>query len=117
MGEEKFEINRTAVTTSSFSVLIQISGYTNIRILNVRFIAIDADFPHHVNSFDNVPVNYLAGPLVNISEGTFDTIQVYRNTINFTLQSAGHPYSTFSTPLSNNKIILFLTSLFHEGIN
>jgi hypothetical protein len=28
-----FEVNRTALTTTSFSVLVQISGFTNIWVL------------------------------------------------------------------------------------
>ena len=45
--------------------------------------------------------------------------QTYTNTINYTLQaqSIGSSYVTFSTPLSNNKILLFMTSLFISGDN
>lgn len=111
-----WEINRTVVTTSSFSVLVQISGFTNLRFLTVRFIAIDIFFPHNLNSYDNVPVNYSAGPLVNISvKGTTTSPSIYTNTINFTQQSAGRLYQYFSTPLSSNKILLFMTSFFHSG--
>lgn len=83
LASEMFEINRTDVTTSSFSVLIQITGYTNINKMTVRFVAIDKDFPHHVNSYDNVPANYSAGPFVNISDQT-PNINRYENIINFT---------------------------------
>ncbi len=43
--------------------------------------------------------------------------QTYTNTINYTLQaqSIGSSYVTFSTPLTNNKILLFMTSLFING--
>lgn len=113
-----WEINRTGLTTSSFSVLIQIVGFTNLNFLTVRFIAVDALFPHNLNSFDNVPVNYSAGPLVNISvKGTTTLPSIYSNTINFTKQSTGLRYSYFSTPLSSNKILLFMTSFFHSGSN
>ena len=109
-----FEINRTGLTTSSFSVLVQISGTTNINYLTVRFIAVDVLFPHSLNSYDNVPVNYSAGPLTNISvKGTTAFPSIYTNTINFTQQSASFQYKYFSTPLSSNKILLFLTSYFH----
>lgn len=37
---------------------MKISGYTNIVFLGIRFIAISKLFPHHLNTFDNVPVNY-----------------------------------------------------------
>ena len=91
-----WEINRTGLTTSSFSVLIQIVGITNLRFLTVRFIAVDIFFPHYLNSYDNVPVNYSAGPLVNISvKGTTTSPSFYTNTINFTKQSAGRQYRYF----------------------
>ena len=35
--------------------------------MTVRYIAIDVAFPHHVNAFDSIPVNYMAGPLTNIT--------------------------------------------------
>ena len=60
-GQERFEIERVDLTASSFEVSVQIVGVTNIWILNVPYIAIDPEFPHHLNSFDNVPVNYSAG--------------------------------------------------------
>ena len=67
MGQEIFEIRREDLTASTFRVSVQIYGVTNIWILNVPYIAIDPDFPHHLNSFDNVPVNYNAGSLTNIT--------------------------------------------------
>ena len=67
--EEKFEVNRTGLTLTTFSVLVQIQGYTNIWKMNVPFIAIDPTFPHHLNSFDNVPVNY-GSTLFNITTAT-----------------------------------------------
>ncbi len=71
-----------------------------------------------MNSFDNVPVQYNNGALVNISSLSL-TVQTYQNTINYTLQaqSIGSTYTNFSTPLSNNKILLFLTSIFISGVN
>jgi hypothetical protein len=32
----------------------------------VPYIAIDPAFPHHLNSFDNVELNYSSGPLVHL---------------------------------------------------
>lgn len=37
---------------------MDIIGTTNLYILNVPYIAVDPTFPHHLNSFDNVPINY-----------------------------------------------------------
>ena len=43
---------------------IQIFGVTNLWILSVAYLAVDPTFPHHLNSFDNVPINYTAGNIV-----------------------------------------------------
>ncbi len=47
------------------------------------------------------------------------TVKTYSNTINYTLQaqSIGSSYTTFSTPLTNNKILLFMTSMYISGVN
>jgi hypothetical protein len=56
--EETFEIRKLSLDASSFTVQVDIIGSTNIYILNVPYLAVDPTFPHHLNSFDNVPVNY-----------------------------------------------------------
>lgn len=111
-----FEVNRTGLTTTAFSVLVQITGFTNIWVMEVRFIAISKNFPHHLNSFDNVPINYNGPPISNLSMNSTSTV-TYTNTIDYSAQAAatGSTYTTFSTPLSNNKILLFMTSLFIVG--
>ena len=43
---------------------MQIVGSTYIHRLNVPYIGIDPAFPHRVNSFDNVALNYSDAPLV-----------------------------------------------------
>lgn len=96
-------------------MLVQIIGTTNILRLNVPYIAIDPTFPHHLNSFDNVPVNYSAGLLTGIS--TTAPSSTYVNTINYTQQAAGLNYTTFQAPFSRNKILLFMTSIFFYGTN
>ena len=45
---------------------IQIYGWTNLWILSVAYLAVDPTFPHHLNSFDNVPINYTAGNIVRL---------------------------------------------------
>ena len=65
---------------------VEIIGVTNIWLLNVPYIAIDPSFPHHLNSFDNVPVNYSNSNLVNISTKS-TTLQTYTNRINYTQQA------------------------------
>lgn len=67
LGEEHYEVARSGLTASSFTVEVEIHGITNIYLLNVAYVAVDYDFPHHVNTFDNVPVNFTFGNLVNIS--------------------------------------------------
>lgn len=89
-----FEVNRTGLTPTSFTVRVQILGFTNIWLMKVRYIAIDAAFPHKLNSFDNVPINYLNGPITNISVQT-PVLTFYTNTINFTEQSIASGYSNY----------------------
>ena len=106
------------MSASSFSVAVQIVGITNIYILNVPFIAIDPLFPHDLNSFDNVPVNYGAGSLTNITVRDTINTRYYSNTINYTTQvGLSSVYDSFLTPFNRNKILTFLTSLFIKSTN
>ena len=111
MGQEIFEIRREDLTASTFRVSVQIYGVTNIWILNVPYIAIDPTFPHHLNSFDNVPINYNAGSLSNITVASKTQVQTYTNEINYTVQAASRSYKEFKEPLENNKILLFICAL------
>jgi hypothetical protein len=98
-------------------VAIQIVGSTYIHVLCVSFIGIDPTFPHHLNSFDNVPVNY-GSTLVNITAQNSINTLYYSNTINYTQQVGGSTiYDKFLTPLSRNKVLLFMTSMFIIGNN
>lgn len=113
-----FEVNRTALSGTSFSVLVQIWGNTDIWIIVVRYIAVDMAFPHHLNSFDNVPVNYNNGALNAWTTRSPTSLITYTNTINYTTQatSIGSPYTTFpSSSLSNIKILMFMTSMYFDG--
>ena len=98
LGQERFEIRRISLTDSTFRVAVQIYGVTNIHILNVPYIAIDPDFPHHLNSFDNVPLNYNNGALTNITTGS-SSIKSYTNIVNYTYQATGMTYTRFKQPL------------------
>lgn len=106
---------RLALTASSLTVKMQISGNTNLWLFTVRYITIDKLFPHHLNSFDNVPVNY-GGLLTNITAPSTQP-KYYTNIVNYTSQAAGFTYNTFTLPYSNFKILLFLTSFFIDGNN
>lgn len=83
-------------------------------MLGVSYIAIDPTFPHHLNSFDNVPVNYSSGNLVNVTSKQ-SSAQTYTNTIDYSVQAASRTYNQFSLPLTNNKIMMFMTTIFEEG--
>ena len=105
------------MTASTFSVAVQIEGSTYIYVLCVPFIGIDPTFPHHLNSFDNVPVNY-GSTLVNITAQDPVNTLYYTNTINYTQQVGGSSiYNKFLTPFSRNKVLLFMTSMFIRGNN
>lgn len=101
------------MTTTNFAVSVKIFGITNIWMLEVRYIAISKSFPHHLNSFDNVPVNYTYGPLINVTTASM-SVKTFTNTINYTIQAGtiGSIYTQFSLPLTNNKILLFMTSMY-----
>jgi hypothetical protein len=116
MASEYFEVNKTSLSGTAFSVMVQISGITNIWLLGVRYIAISPDFPHHLNSFDNVPVSY-GSILVNISNRS-PSLQYYTNVINYTDQAAaqGYAFNKFAMPYDNFKILIFMTSLFQGGM-
>jgi hypothetical protein len=91
---------------------VEIFKVTNIQILNVPYIAIDPSFPHHINTFNDVPINYNAGPLTNITTRSTTQTQIYINTINYTLQNnPSSNYKTFPEPLSKCKVIFFMSAL------
>ena len=110
-GQEIFEIRREQLTASTFTVSVQIFGVTNIWTLNVPYIAIDPLFPHHLNSFDNVPISYNdPNGLVNVtSRKMYQTS--YTNVINYTQQASDRTYKTFQEPLSNNKVLLYICAI------
>lgn len=98
---------------------MQIRGTTVIWLLTVRYIAIDDAFPHHLNSFDNVPVNYSNGQLRNITQSS-SSLKYYVNKVNYTKQCIANGYTTykyFTQPYTNFKILLFITSIFIDGDN
>lgn len=97
-------------------MLVQISGFTNIWILSVRYFAISKLFPHHLNVFDNVPINYGSGALVNVTTASTGP-KTYTNIINYTAHATAlaYTYRLFSLPLTNCKVIPFITTLFVTG--
>ena len=67
MGQEYFEVRKIALDSTSFTVAVQIYGVTNVVALSVAYLAVEPSFPHHLNTFDNVPLNYSSGDLVHLS--------------------------------------------------
>ncbi len=65
MGQEFYEIKKIGLTQGTFTVQIQIYGVTNIWLLAVAYLAVEPTFPHHFNTFDNVPLNYSSGDIVS----------------------------------------------------
>jgi hypothetical protein len=59
-----FEVRRENLTASTFGVSIQATNLSNIFNLAVPYLAVDPLFPHHLNSFDNVALNYSSPTLV-----------------------------------------------------
>ena len=113
-----YEIRRLNLTATTFKVQVDIIGFTSIYVLAVSYIAIDPTFPHHLNSFDNVPINY-GTTLVKkiyyfkVNYTTASTsIQYFSNTINYTQQASGRKYTKFTYPLSGNKILFYVCSLY-----
>lgn len=96
---------------------VKIAGVTNVWIIGVRYIVIDSTFPHHLNSFDNVPVNYGNGALKNITVSSKSETS-YTNRINYTAQANAKGYlkNKFVAPYSNYKFLLFITSLYIDGL-
>ena len=110
-GVEQFEIRREGLTAATFSVAVQIYGSTYIWMLGVPYLAIDPTFPHRLNSFDGVPLNYSNGNLVNVTDKNPSTKLYYSNTINYTQQAGASSYRTFVEPISNHRILLFMMAL------
>ena len=115
LGQEFYEIRKEDLTLSTFTVSIQIYGVTNIWILNVAYIAVDPAFPHHLNSFDNVPLNYSNGDIVNITSKSTSKVNYYTNYINYTAQADGRTFRYFTDPLTSNHIVLYISALWIRG--
>ena len=64
MMQEFNEIRKIGLTSATFTVEVEIFGYTNLWVLNVAYLAAEPTFPYHLNSFDNVPIDYTSGNIV-----------------------------------------------------
>lgn len=84
----------------------------------MMYIVVSKLFPYHLNLFNNIRANYPNLILSNITNSrTFTTY--YTNIINYTLQANNFncPKNTFSLPLTNNRILIFLNKMNIEGDN
>lgn len=95
-----------------------INGTTNIRIMALQYLAVDRSFPYHLNTFNDVPVNY-SNPLTNITiaAGGNNTIRSYRNYFNYTdlANSIGSSYTVFGSNLAKCDVVLFLCAIFNKA--
>lgn len=71
-----FEVRRENLTASTFGVSIQATNLSNIFNLAVPYLAVDPLFPHHLNSFDNVALNYTSPTLVLLKTNSDEFIYV-----------------------------------------
>lgn len=93
-------------------MVITILGTSKFFELELRYIAINSDFPYHINAYSNDVQSY-KGPVV-IPAMTTSTYFA-----NYTAQAQNFPFHTF-TPLangdfSNNKILLFIACWSYDG--
>ena len=100
------------LTTTSFTVFTLISGFTNVRIMTLQYLAVDRSFPYHLNVFNDIPVNYSGPSLSNISNSNTGQ-RTYTNTINYTLLSntIGSSHITFGSNLASNYVALYLCGI------
>lgn len=111
-----YEVTKTAITNRDITIQARVLGISRIWVLEVRYFVVSKTFPHLLNTFDNVPVNLSSGAITNISTYSLST-KTYTNTFNFNTQSTGtgSTYTSFAAPLSNNKIVVFPTTLYLSG--
>jgi hypothetical protein len=92
------------------------NGFTHIRILILQYLAVDRSFPYHLNIFNDIPVNYTKGNIVNITTSTSVTT-FYENKINYTVLASTIPtnFKNFGLNLGRNFVALYLSSIYNAG--
>jgi hypothetical protein len=92
------------------------NGYTHIRILILQYLAVDRSFPYHLNIFNDIPINYTKGNLVNITQSSTATT-FYENTINYTVlaNTITTNFKQFGANLARNFVALYLSSIYNAG--
>jgi len=109
-------MDNTGTTPTGFTIYTMINGITNIRIFTIAYMAIDPSYPYHLNTFNNIEVNYTTGgPITNISTGT--GTRTYTNTINYTqiANAYGYTFKTFGSNLAKDLVALYLSAIYNSG--
>jgi hypothetical protein len=110
-------LTRSSLTTTAFSIFTYLEGFTNLRILNIMYIAFAKPmFPYHLNIFSDIAANYSNGNLSTITTGTGS--RTYTNTINYTTlaNSISSSFTSFSSTLTNSKVLLYLSGVFVASV-
>ncbi len=104
------------MNTTQFKLFTAITGFTNLRILSLQYLAVSRDFPYHLNTFNNIDANFSKGPLTNISR-TQNGNRFYLNKINYTVLAGtiGSTYTKFGTNLLKNYVGMYLCAIFNAG--
>lgn len=84
---------------------------------DISYISIDRDFPFSLDNLNNIELNYTS-PFVILSNLYIQSTAMlssvtanYTQIYNYNLMNNNYFYRQFVTPLSQNKIITFLTTL------
>lgn len=111
-----YEVTKVAITNRDITIKARVLGVSRIWVLEVRYFVVSKAFPYFINTFDNVPLNLSSGAITNITTYSITT-KTYTNTIDFSVQSvgSGSPYTSFGLPLTDNKIVIFPTTLYLAG--
>ncbi len=76
----------------------------------------DRSFPYHLNIFNDVPINFTRGNLVNITQSS-TVSRFYENTINYTIlaNTITTNFKKFGANLARNFVALYLSSIYNKG--
>jgi hypothetical protein len=113
---ENFALSRTGLNNKNFSIYTIIEGYTNIRILNMIYLAVDRSFPYHLNTFNDVEANFSDTALGVISSSDSGE-RSYTNTINYTELAAtiGATNNRFGSNINKCHVALYLSAIFNKA--
>jgi hypothetical protein len=102
-----------SATATSLQITVTVVNYTMLQQFTFGYLAIDMNFPYHLNVLNNIAITYLNTPLTIFSIPNPNP-QIYTNNINYTTQTLNYGYTAFtnfSNPFSNYRIIAFINSM------